>query len=208
MPELISPAADGSISDADAAKVGAAAKSCRIAAFPTETAYALGSTGLVKAATRRLLQIKERSTLKPLPVLVASVADAKRWVEWTPLAERLAAKLWPGPVYLLLKPTAEGRLLTFPEYPNLAVRVPAHPVARAIVAASGVPWVCTSANKSGRPPLTDASAVASELGAEIDAIVGGTAGVGEPTFVDAAGENARATKIGVVSAEAVAEAAR
>lgn len=208
MPETLKTAADGKLSDADAAKAGAAAKSCRIVAFPTETAYALGSTGLIKAATRRLLQVKERSTLKPLAVLVASVEDAKKWVEWTPLAERLAAKLWPGPTLLLLKPTAQGRLLTFPEYPNVAIRVPAHPGARAMLAASGVPWVYTSANKSGQPPLTDAAGVSAALGAEIDFVVdGGAANAGDPTIVDATGDAPRVTKVGVVPADKILEAA-
>jgi len=208
MPELVKTSADGSLSDADASRVGAAAKSCRIVALPTESSYVLASTGLVKAATRRLLQIKERSTLKPLAVLVASVDDAKRYVEWTPLAEKLAALFWPGPVALLLKPTAQGRLLTFPEYPTVAVRVPSQPAARAIVAASGIPWVYTSANKSGRPALRDAAAVDAELGAEIDVLVdGGTAGEGEPTVVDATGSAPRVVRAGAVPAEKIMGAA-
>ncbi len=208
MPETLKTAQDGRLSDADAAKAGAAAKACRLIAFPTETGYALASTGLIKAATRRILQVKERSTLKPLAVLAASAEEAKKWVEWTPLAERLAAKLWPGPVLLLLKPTAQGRLLTFPEYPNIALRVPAHPGARAMLAASGVPWVYTSANKSGRPTLVSPADVAAELGAEIDFLVdGGPAPAGEPTLVDATGDAPRVTKVGVVSAEKVLEAA-
>ena len=196
--------AAGNLSAADAAKIGAAAKGCKTVSFPTETAYALGSTGLIKAATRRLLQIKERSTLKPLPVMVHSIEEAKKWVEWTPLAEALAAKFWPGPVALLLKPNAQGRLLTFPEYPNVAIRVPSHPVARAIIAASGVPWVYTSANKSGQPPLTEAAGVASVLGAEVDFMVdAGTLPGGEATIVDATGVKPRVTKVGIIPAETI-----
>jgi L-threonylcarbamoyladenylate synthase len=204
MPEIIKTAADGSLSDADARRAGLAGKGCKTVAFPTESSYALGSTGLIKAATRRLLQIKERSTLKPLPVMVHSVEEAKKWVEWTPLADALAAKLWPGAVALLLKPTAQGRLLTFPEYPNVAIRVPSHPAARAMLAASGVPWVYTSANKSGQPPLADFAGVSSALGAELDFVVdGGTTASGEATIVDATGTKARVTKVGLVSAELV-----
>jgi L-threonylcarbamoyladenylate synthase len=204
MPEILKTAADGGLSAADAQKAGLAGKGCKTVAFPTETAYALGSTGLIKAATRRLLQIKERSTLKPLPVLVASVEEAKKWVEWTPLAEALAAKLWPGAVALLLKPTAQGRLLTFPEYPTVAIRVPSHPGARAMLAASGVPWVYTSANKSGQAPFADFAAMNAALGGEVDLVVdGGTAPAGEATIVDATGEKPRVTKVGLVSAEQV-----
>ena len=196
-----------SLSAADAAKAGAAGKGCKLVAFPTETSYAVGSTGLIKAATRRVLQVKDRSTLKPLAVMVHSTEAAKLWVEWTPLAEALAAKFWPGPLLLLLKPTAQGRLLTFPEYPTVAIRVPAHPAARAMIAASGVPWIYTSANKSGKPPKLTAADVMTELGADIDLIVdGGAAPAGDPTLVDATGDKPRVTKIGLISAESILEA--
>lgn len=198
MPETLKTSPDGILSAADAAKAGAAAKACKIVAFPTESGYALGSTGLIKAATRRLLQVKERSTLKPLPVLVASVEEAKKWVEWTPLAERLSKELWPGPAALLLKPTAQGRLLTFPEYPTIAVRVASHPAAAAIVAASGVPWAFTSANKSGTPALADFASVAAGIGAEADLLVdGGAIPAGEMTVVDASGETPRVVRQGL-----------
>ena len=204
MPNAFKTAADGTLTAVDAAALGAAAKGCKIVAFPTESSYALGSTGLIKAATRRLLQIKERSTLKPLAVMVHSVDEAKKWVEWTPLAETLAAKLWPGAVALLLKPTAQGRLLTFPEYPTVAIRVPSHPGVRAALAASGVPWVYTSANKSGQPALRDGAAVNSALGADIDFLVdGGTAPEGEATVVDATGDKPRIVRPGIVSAELI-----
>ena len=204
MPEILKTAADGNLSAADASRAGLAGKGCKTVAFPTESAYALGSTGLIKAATRRLLQIKERSTLKPLPVMVHSIEEAKKWVEWTPLAEALAAKLWPGAVALLLKPSAQGRLLTFPEYPTVAIRVPSHPAALAILAASGVPWVYTSANKSGQAPLADFAGVNTALGAELDFLVdAGMTASGEATIVDATGVKPRVTKAGLVSAEMI-----
>ncbi|MBI2789937.1 MAG: threonylcarbamoyl-AMP synthase [Elusimicrobia bacterium] len=192
------------LSPESAAKAGAAGKSTKLVAFPTESSYAVGSTGLIKSATRRVLQIKERSTLKPLAVLVHSTDAAKTWVEWTPLAETLAAKFWPGPLLLLLKPTAQGRLLTFPEYPTVAIRVPSNETARAMIAASGVPWVYTSANKSGKPPKLTAADVSAELGADIDAIVdGGAVPAGDPTIVDATGDKPRVTKVGLIPAEAI-----
>lgn len=196
MPEMLSPES--------AAKAGAAGKATKLVAFPTESSYAVGSTGLIKSATRRVLQVKERSTLKPLAVMVHSTDAAKTWVEWTPLAETLAAKFWPGPLLLLLKPTAQGRLLTFPEYPTVAIRVPANEAARAMIAASGVPWVYTSANKSGKPAKLTAAEVSAEFGAEVDAIIdGGAVPAGDPTIVDATGEKPRVTKVGLITAEAV-----
>lgn len=193
-----------SLSAADTAKAGAAGKGCKLVAFPTEISYAVGSTGLIKAATRRVLQVKERSTLKPLAAMVHSTEAAKHWVEWTPLAEALAAKFWPGPLLLLLKPTAQGRLLTFPEYPTVAIRVPAHPAARAMIEASGVPWIYTSANKSGKPAKLNAADVLAELGADIDLLIdGGTVPDGDPTLVDATGDKARVTKMGIISADQI-----
>jgi L-threonylcarbamoyladenylate synthase len=204
MPETLSLSADGTISPVDAAKAGAAGKGCKLVAFPTESCYAIGSTGLIKAATRRMLQVKERSTLKPLAVLVHSTEAAKTWVEWTPLAAALAAKFWPGPLLLLLKPTAQGRLLTFPEYPTVAIRVPAHAAARAVIEASGVPWIYTSANKSGKPAKLTAAEVDAELGPEIDLIIdGGAVSGGDPTVVDATGEKPRIIRQGLIAAEAV-----
>lgn len=198
MPESLSLSADNT------SQAGAAGKSCKLVAFPTESSYAIGSTGLIKAATRRILQVKERSTLKPLAVMVHSTEAAKQWVEWTPLAETLAAKFWPGPLLLLLKPTSQGRLLTFPEYPTVAIRVPAHPTARAMIEASGVPWIYTSANKSGKTPKLTAADVIAELGADIDLIVdGGAAPAGDPTLVDATGDKPRVTKVGLISAESI-----
>jgi L-threonylcarbamoyladenylate synthase len=200
MPDIITLAADGGIAPADADKAGAAAKGCKVVAFPTESSYALGSTGLIKAATRRLLQMKERSTLKPLPVMVSSVEEAKKWVEWTPLAEELAKKLWPGPAYLLLRPTQQGRLLTFPEYPTVAIRVPSHPAARAMMAASGVPWIVASANKSGSPALADFALLSAGIGAEADILVdGGAVTPGEASIIDATGEKPRVVKAGLAT---------
>ena len=204
MPDSLPLSQDGSLSPENAARAGAAGKSTKLVAFPTESSYAVGSTGLIKSATRRVLQVKERSTLKPLAVMVHSTDAAKAWVEWTPLAETLAAKFWPGPLLLLLKPTSQGRLLTFPEYPTVAIRVPAHPAARAMIAASGVPWIYTSANKSAQPPKLDAAAVLAELGPDLDLLIdGGSVPAGDPTLVDATGDKPRVTKVGLIPAEAI-----
>lgn len=207
MPETISLSSDGTLSPADARIAGAAGKATKIVAFPTETAYAFGSTGLIKAATRRVLQVKERSTLKPLAVMVHSTESAKAWVEWTPLAEALTAKFWPGPLLLLLKPTAAGRLLTFPEYPTVAIRVPGQDAARAMIEASGVPWVYTSANKSGKPAKLNAADVRAELGTDLDILIdGGTTASGDPTLVDATDEKPRIIRQGLITAELIQEA--
>jgi L-threonylcarbamoyladenylate synthase len=168
--------------------IGAAAKGTKIIAFPTDTVYGLGSTGLIKAAARRIYQIKERPTIKPLPVFVHSLEAAKRWVEWTPAADALAKRFWPGQLTLVLKHTEEGRLLTFPEYKTVAIRVPNHPQLLKLIEASGVPWVQTSANKSGQPSVVDGAELIKQFTGVADWIIdGGTVPGSESTIVDATG---------------------
>lgn len=188
-------------------RLGQAAKNCKLIAFPTDTVYGLGSTGLIKAASRRIYQVKNRSTMKPLPVLLASTADARRWAQWTPAAEVLARAFWPGALTLVLRPNEEGRLLTFAEYQTVAFRVPNHPLLQAIIAASGVPWASTSANETGSPALSDGGEVASEFDGKVDYVVdaGPSPGI-ESTIVDASALPIRVLREGAVSPAAVLEA--
>ena len=185
MSEIIRLLPNENLSGEVLARVAAAAKSCKIVAFPTDTVYGLGTTGLIKAATRKIYQIKNRSTLKPLPIFVKSAAEAKRWAQWTPAAELLAKEFWPGPLTLVLRPTEAGRVLTFAEYPTIALRVPAHPVILKLLEASDIPWVSTSANRSGSPALKDGISVVKEFEGAVDFIIdaGSVAGM-ESTLVD------------------------
>ena len=186
----------------------AAVKACKIVVFPTDTVYGLGSNGLVKAALRRLYEVKGRDSLKPLPILIHSVDEAKRWVEWTPAAEVLARKFWPGPVTLVLKPTKEGRLLTFQEFPTLAVRVPAHPAALSLIEAAGVPLVSTSANPSGKPATGSGAEAAAWFQGKVEVIIDAGAVSGkESTLVDASGPVLRVLREGAVTRDAVLQAA-
>ena len=190
------------------AELAQAAKSCKILAFPTDTVYGLGSTALIKAAGRRIYQIKGRPSAKPLPSFVKSAEAAKRWVEWTPLADALAKKFWPGMLTLVLRPTKEGRLLTFGEYQTVAVRVPNHPLLLKLLELSDVPWAQTSANVSGSPALTDGEAVAEQFKDLVDYVVAvGAAPGAESTVVDATEAAPRILREGAISAAAVREAA-
>jgi L-threonylcarbamoyladenylate synthase len=204
MSEVIKIPANGELSAEDLKRVAAAAKSCKIIAFPTDTVYGLGSTGLIKAATRRIYQIKDRSTLKPLPVFVKNAEAAKRWVQWTPEAEKLAAKWWPGPVTLVLKPTDEGRILTFAEFNSVAIRVPAHPVMLKLLEASDIPWVSTSANRSGQPAAKDGQTVVDAFTGTVDFILdGGTVMGTESTIVDAAQTPVRILREGAIKRDEI-----
>lgn len=179
--------------------IGSAARACKIIAFPTDTVYGIGSTGLIKAAARRIYQIKERPSIKPLPILVHSTEEARKWVEWTEVADSLARRFWPGPLTLVLKPTAQGRLLTFAEYQTVAIRVPNHPLLLKIIEASSVPWVSTSANRSDQPALSDGAEVARQFAGAVDYIIdaGRLPGV-ESTLIDATQTEPRVLREGAV----------
>ena len=164
-----------------------AVREMKVLAFPTDTVYGLGCTALIKAALRRIYEIKRRDSMKPLPILVHSAEEARRWAEFTPEAAALADRFWPGPLTLALTPTREGRMLTFAEYPTLALRVPSHELLRALIEASAVPWASTSANLSGRPSLTEGPQVSAEFEGLVDYILdaGACPGGVESTVVDA-----------------------
>lgn len=195
------------LSATDVETLAAAVKACKILAFPTDTVYGLGSTGLVKAAARRIYQIKGRPSVKPLPILVDSMAAAKRWVEWTPAADALARKFWPGALTLVLKPTEEGRLLTFAEFQTVAIRVPAHDELREIIAASGVPWATTSANVSGSKSLSTGAEVAAQFDGLVDFVLdGGVAPGRESTLADVASLPVRVLREGAIPSKDIFQA--
>lgn len=207
MTEIIRLAEHENISGDALKRVAAAAKACKIIVFPTDTVYGIGSTGLIKAASRRIYDIKQRSALKPMPILVKSAAEAKRWAQWSPAAELLARRFWPGGLTLVLKPTQEGRLLTFAEYPTLAIRVPSHPVILKLLEASDVPWAATSANVSGAPACTDGASAVRQFDGVADYIIdAGTSGGVESTLIDASQIPIRVLREGALPSATILEA--
>ncbi len=207
MAKRIKAATLSDLDEATLSELAQAVKSCRVLAFPTDTVYGLGSTALVKAASRRIYQIKDRPDAKPLPVMVGSTEDAGEWIEWTPTGRLLARKFWPGLLTLVLKPTAKGRALTFAEYKTIGIRVPGHPVLAELLRRSGVPWATTSANRSGRPAIVEGQAVWEEFKDEVDFILdGGRVPGTESTVVDATGPTPRILREGAVPAKAIMEA--
>lgn len=198
----------GSLEPGALEELAAALKSCKIAAFPTDTVYGLGTTGLVKAGLRKIYQIKGRDAMKPLPILVHSKEEAQRWAQWSPLAEALARRFWPGALTLVLRPTAEGRILTFSEFPTVALRVPAHPIALAILEAAKVPLASSSANLSGSPAATSGTETAEVFRDLADFVVdaGSVPGI-ESTVVDATGEAPRVLRVGRWSREEILQSA-
>ena len=174
---------------ADAARVLAAGG---LVAFPTETVYGLGADATSGPAVARLYDAKGRPAFNPLIAHVADIAEAERLARFDADAARLAKDFWPGPLTLVL-PKAAGcpvAELATAGLDTIAVRVPAHKVARDILAAFGKPVVAPSANRSGHVSPTCAEHVAADLAGRIDLIIdGGATPVGvESTIVACLGE--------------------
>ncbi|KKM10813.1 tRNA threonylcarbamoyladenosine biosynthesis protein [Clostridiales bacterium PH28_bin88] len=158
-----------------------------LVAFPTETVYGLGANALDPQAVARIFHAKGRPADNPLIVHVASPAEVEDLVvSVPPKGERLMRHFWPGPLTLVLprKPVVPDVVTAGLD--TVAVRMPDHPVALALIRAAGVPVAAPSANLSGRPSPTTARHVLQDLGGMIDAIVdGGRSSVGvESTVLD------------------------
>lgn len=158
-----------------------------LVAFPTETVYGLGALLTERAALGRIFTVKGRPTTDPLILHASDAAGAAAVTRaWPAAAEALAERFWPGPLTLVLargpgvpdEVTAGG--------PTVGVRVPAHPVARALVAAAGAPVAAPSANRFGRVSPTSADHVVEELGDGVDLVLdAGSAPLGiESTVLD------------------------
>jgi L-threonylcarbamoyladenylate synthase len=158
-----------------------------LVAFPTETVYGLGADALSSAAVVRIFEAKERPRGNPLIVHLASAAALESIaVRVPPRARHAAARFWPGPLTLVVPRAATVPLITTGGLETVAARVPAHPVARALIEASGRPIAAPSANRSGRPSPTCAEHVRDDLDSRIELILdGGPTPVGvESTVLD------------------------
>jgi L-threonylcarbamoyladenylate synthase len=165
-----------------------------LVAFPTETVYGLGADAGNGEAVARLYDAKGRPAFNPLIAHVLDLAAARRLARFDTAAERLAKLFWPGPLTLVL-PQAAGcpvAELATAGLDTIAVRVPAHAVARDLLAAFGRPVVAPSANRSGHLSPTTAQHVLADLSGRVDIILdGGQTQVGlESTIVACLGEPA------------------
>ena len=147
----------------------------RLVAFPTETVYGLGAIATDDRAVAAIFAAKRRPRFNPLIVHVADRAAARALACWNELAERLAARFWPGALTLVL-PRAPGcplSPLVSAGGDTVGLRVPAHPVAQALLEAAGLPVAAPSANPAGGISPTTADHVAEGLGAAVDLILDG-----------------------------------
>lgn len=179
----------------------------RLVAIPTETVYGLAGDAASDRAVAAIFAAKDRPRFNPLIVHLADPAQAARLARLTPLAEALAAAFWPGPMALVLplRPGAPLSPLVTAGLPTVALRLPAHPVARALLAAFGGALAAPSANPSGRISPVSAAHVLAGLGGRIAAVLdGGDCAVGlESTILDATGDVPRLLREGGLPVERV-----
>ena len=158
-----------------------------LVAFPTETVYGLGGNALDPQASKRIYAAKGRPSDNPLIVHIADTGELEPLVTEIPESARLLAeKWWPGPMTLIFRKTAAVPDETTGGLDTVAVRMPSHPVAAALIRAAGVPVAAPSANRSGRPSPTCAEHVIEDLDGRVDMIIdGGNCGIGlESTIID------------------------
>lgn len=178
-----------------------------IVAFPTETVYGLGADATSDTAVARIFAAKGRPRFNPLIAHVANLEEAMHLGVFDKRARVLAETFWPGPLTLVL-PRHKGcpvALLASAGLPAIAIRVPSHPLARALIREAARPIAAPSANRSGTASPTTAQHVLQSLSASIDAIlVGGPAEIGlESTIIDLCDETPRLLRPGGLSRTAL-----
>ena len=175
-----------------------------LVAFPTETVYGLGVHAFDVEAVRRLFAAKGRPADDPLIVHVRSLEDVRPLVrgDLPAAAERLAGRFWPGPLTLVLPRSPRVPDAVTAGLDTVAVRVPAHPVARALLEAAQIPVAAPSANLFTRTSPTRAEHVLQDLGGRIDLVIdGGPTEVGiESTVLDLSGGRPAILRPGAVTA--------
>ncbi len=179
-----------------------------LVAFPTETVYGLGANALWAEAVAKVFAAKGRPSFDPVIVHVADPGEAaKLWREVPPLAQKLMERFWPGPLTLVLPKQDVVPDIVTAGLPTVAVRMPAHPVALALIREAGVPIAAPSANRFGRLSPTHHEAVLEQLGEAIDAVLaGGATPVGiESTVVSLVENPPRVLRPGGTPIEALRE---
>ncbi|XWX03711.1 L-threonylcarbamoyladenylate synthase [Aggregatilineales bacterium SYSU G02658] len=177
-----------------------------LVAFPTETVYGLGAHALNAEAVARIFRAKQRPSTDPLIVHIADLADLPPLVDAIPPAVAdLAVRFWPGPLTLVLPRSARVPDLVTAGQPTVAVRMPSHPVAQALIRAANAPIAAPSANRFSRPSPTTADHVLADLAGRVDVVLdGGPATIGvESTILDLTSDPPAVLRPGGVPVEAL-----
>ncbi|MDR2529838.1 MAG: threonylcarbamoyl-AMP synthase [Synergistaceae bacterium] len=172
------------------ARAAAILRSGGLVAFPTETVYGLGADGLNPQAVEKIFQAKGRPQDNPLILHLSVPQEAEELAELDSRARAVMGAFWPGPLTLVLPARPAVPEAVRAGLPTVALRIPDHPVALALIRKTGRPIAGPSANRSGRPSPTDAAAVAADLGESVELILdAGNVNIGlESTVIDLTGE--------------------
>lgn len=175
--------------------------------FPTETVYGLGADATNDDAVAKIFAAKERPSFNPLISHFANIAAVQEHVVWSDQVEMLANMFWPGPLTLVLSRKSESTisLLACAGLETVAVRVPAHPIAQAFLAATGAPIAAPSANRSGEISPTTAEHATASLKTGFDVVLdGGPCQVGlESTVLDLSDGGVTLLRPGAVTRERI-----
>ena len=180
----------------------------QLVAFPTETVYGLGADAQNEAAIDRLYRAKGRPANHPVIVHLAKLDQLESWCSSVPKeAEILANKFWPGPLTLVLNRSAKAKNSITGGQDTVALRIPNHEIALALLTEFGDGLIAPSANKFGSVSSTLAEHVTKEFGDEIPLVLdGGPCQVGiESTIVNLSGDHIEILRPGMISAEQIAE---
>jgi L-threonylcarbamoyladenylate synthase len=170
-----------------------------LVAFPTETVYGLGANALDEAAVRRIFEAKGRPSSSPLIVHVSSIEMARGLAsEWSENAEKLAKRFWPGPLTIIVPKKSHVPDVVTAGLPSVGLRIPAHPMARALIEAAQIPIAAPSANRFTELSPTTAEHVPEGLADMI--LNGGHCTVGiESTVISLAGAAPRILRPGMIT---------
>lgn len=193
--------------DEDISRAAALIRAGELVAFPTETVYGLGADATNATAVARIFEAKGRPRFNPLIVHTGNLAAAESLAEFTPVAHKLAHAFWPGPLTLVLKrrmPSGIADLATA-GLDTIALRIPDHPVALALLKTADRPLAAPSANRSGHVSPTRAEHVAADLGGRAAMILDGgpsTRGI-ESTVIDATTQTPVLLRSGAIETHAI-----
>lgn len=195
--------------DSGVARAAALLRAGALVAFPTETVYGLGGDARNDTAVAHIFEAKGRPRFNPLIAHVADLEAAETLAVFDAEARAIAQAFWPGPLTLVLplRPEAGVSPLVTAGHETIAVRLPAHPLARALLRAFGGPLAAPSANPSGRVSPTRAEHVLAGLSGRIAAVLdGGPCAVGVESTILSLGSEPRLLRPGGIPAEVLEEA--
>jgi L-threonylcarbamoyladenylate synthase len=172
-----------------------------VIAFPTDTVYGLGAGIYIESAIQRIFEVKQRPSEMALPILLADASQIHEVAQELPAyAWRLIKEFLPGGLTLVVFRTSIVKDIITCGGDTVAIRIPDHPIPRALIKGSGMPIIGTSANVSGKPSILTAQDVRNEIGESVDLIIDGlpVPSGKESTVVDVTGEVPVILRIGAI----------